>query len=145
MNKRINQTLEVNLNIQINPTDMTDQFCNAYTIAFLQQMDQQDKKISELTNSLPARFTASDRLKEFPADISKKCIAQLIKVDNESSHQAIDAAFGQLCGKVKHTDLTDGLRMTFQNGDVIHLRPLGNAPEFRCYNEADSYSRAIKS
>jgi len=40
---------------------MTNQICDTYIIAFLQQMDQQGKEISELTESLPARFTASNR------------------------------------------------------------------------------------
>jgi phosphomannomutase len=37
---------------------------------------------------------------------------------------------------------TDGLRITFANEEVIHLRPSGNAPEFRCYAEAASDERA---
>ena len=35
-------------------------------------------------------------------------------------------------------DLTDGLRVSFADGSVIHLRPSGNAPELRCYVEAES-------
>jgi phosphomannomutase len=27
---------------------------------------------------------------------------------------------------------------------VIHLRPSGNAPEFRCYTEADSEARSVE-
>ena len=37
---------------------------------------------------------------------------------------------------------TDGVRVTFANGEIIHLRPSGNAPEFRCYTEASSDTRA---
>jgi phosphomannomutase len=37
---------------------------------------------------------------------------------------------------------TDGLRITFANEEVIHLRPSGNAPEFRCYAEAKTDERA---
>ena len=40
------------------------------------------------------------------------------------------------------TNQTDGLRATFANGDIVHLRPSGNAPELRCYAEADSAERA---
>jgi phosphomannomutase len=40
------------------------------------------------------------------------------------------------------TDQTDGLRATFASGDIVHLRPSGNAPELRCYAEADSPGRA---
>jgi phosphomannomutase len=45
-------------------------------------------------------------------------------------------------GKVKNTDETDGLRITFTSEEVVHLRPSGNAPELRCYVEADSEVRA---
>ncbi|HEB56439.1 MAG TPA: phosphomannomutase [Gammaproteobacteria bacterium] len=110
-------------------------------LSLLAMAKQQGKKISELTNSLPARFTASNRIKEFPTDAAKNCITQLIGNNDALSYQAIEATFGELCGKVENTDLTDGLRITFQNGEIIHLRPSGNAPEFRCYNEADSLSR----
>ena len=54
----------------------------------------------------------------------------------------IEQAFGDLCGRVSDTDTTDGLRISFENGEIIHLRPSGNAPELRCYNEADSPERA---
>jgi len=37
---------------------------------------------------------------------------------------------------------TDGLRIFFNNGEIIHLRPSGNAPEFRCYAEAATDERA---
>jgi phosphomannomutase len=36
----------------------------------------------------------------------------------------------------------DGLRITFANGDVAHLRPSGNADELRIYAVADSQERA---
>ncbi len=110
-------------------------------LSLLAMAKQQGKKISELTDSLPARFTASNRLKAFPTEKSRRCIAQLAGENDASPYQSIEAAFGELCGKVETTDLTDGLRITFQNGEIIHLRPSGNAPEFRCYNEADSLSR----
>jgi phosphomannomutase len=41
-------------------------------------------------------------------------------------------------------DATDGLRITFANQEIVHLRPSGNAPEFRCYTEADSEERAME-
>lgn len=48
----------------------------------------------------------------------------------------------EACGTLKHIDQTDGLRMTFESGDIIHLRPSGNAPELRVYVEADTPERA---
>jgi phosphomannomutase len=34
------------------------------------------------------------------------------------------------------------LRVTSDAGEILHLRPSGNAPELRCYAEADSPARA---
>ncbi|HDH9132072.1 TPA: phosphomannomutase, partial [Escherichia coli] len=39
-------------------------------------------------------------------------------------------------------DETDGARFTLNNGDIIHLRPSGNAPELRCYAEASDENQA---
>ena len=52
--------------------------------------------------------------------------------------------FGGICGKVSVLNRTDGLRITFANEEIIHLRPSGNAPEFRCYAEAASDECARK-
>jgi len=32
--------------------------------------------------------------------------------------------------------------VSFADNTVIHLRPSGNAPEFRCYAEAETVARA---
>jgi phosphomannomutase len=91
---------------------------------------------------LPQRFTHSDRLKEFPTEKSLKAIEKLQSGDGEKDRQAIETVFGSHFGRVSALDITDGLRITFQNNEVVHLRPSGNAPEFRCYNEADTPGRA---
>ncbi|TMM71143.1 phosphomannomutase, partial [Salmonella enterica subsp. enterica serovar Newport] len=43
---------------------------------------------------------------------------------------------------ILHSDVTDGFRITIDNNNIIHLRPSGNAPELRCYAEADSQEEA---
>jgi phosphomannomutase len=96
---------------------------------------QERKPISELLADLPQRFTASDRIQDFPTEESAKILAQFEEVS------AIEDAFSELFGKVDSVDRTDGLRVTFQSSEVLHMRPSGNAPEFRCYNEADSEDR----
>jgi len=45
-------------------------------------------------------------------------------------------------GTVESVDTTDGVRTTFASGEIVHLRPSGNAPELRCYVEADDIERA---
>jgi phosphomannomutase len=52
--------------------------------------------------------------------------------------------FGELCGSFCDIDRTDGVRMNFDNGEVVYLRPSGNTPEFHCYNEAASADRVVE-
>lgn len=93
------------------------------------------KPISALLDDLPQRFTASDRIQDFPTEESTKILQQFEEV------AAIEAVFGEVFGKVESINRTDGLRVTFNSSEVLHMRPSGNAPEFRCYNEADSEER----
>jgi phosphomannomutase len=99
---------------------------------------KESKTIFGLLADLPQRFTASDRIQDFPTEESAKIIARFEDV------AAIEEAFGDAFGKVESVDRTDGLRVTFQSSEVLHMRPSGNAPEFRCYNEAGSQARVLK-
>lgn len=93
--------------------------------------------VSRLAGDLPPRFTASDRLREIPVETSRERLARLA-----SSTEARAGLLSDLCGEVVAQDETDGLRWTCGNGEIVHLRPSGNAPELRCYAEADSQARA---
>ncbi len=103
---------------------------------------EQHKPISKLVSELPNRFTASNRIKDFPSERSKARISTLIWGNRDQNIDAIEAIFHRYFGSVSQIDATDGVRITFSNGEIAHLRPSGNAPEFRCYNEADSPERA---
>jgi phosphomannomutase len=102
----------------------------------------QGKTVSQLAADLPARFTASDRLKNFATEKSGAILAKFNSGSEANDTAAIESMFGSICGKVTSLNRTDGLRITFANEEVIHLRPSGNAPEFRCYAEATSDERA---
>lgn len=102
------------------------------------------KKVSELVAELPARFTASDRLKDFPVEQSRTILAKFSSGDDTSDRREFEAAFGKVPGTIVSIDRTDGIRVTFTNDEVIHLRPSGNAPELRCYTEAATNERAIE-
>ncbi len=105
---------------------------------------REGKRLSELTADLPERYTASDRLKNFPREDSKY-ILELFSSGEAAKDQAkATDVFGELCGVCSAIDQTDGVRMTFDSGEIVHLRPSGNAPEFRCYNEAASVDRAFE-
>jgi phosphomannomutase len=45
-------------------------------------------------------------------------------------------------GAITRLNYTDGVRITFANGDVAHLRPSGNADELRIYAVSDTQARA---
>ena len=111
-------------------------------LAVLLLATKRRKKISELLFELPLRVTCSDRLKNFPTERSMEKINSLLSKDGKGNKEAIEGIFRKYFGPVAETDTTDGLRITFDSNEVVHLRPSGNAPEFRCYNEADTESRA---
>ena len=92
--------------------------------------------LSELIDALPPRFTAADRIKGIETSVSKAFIAAM------SEAAARRVAFFEGVGAEVGLDLTDGLRVSFEGGDIVHLRPSGNAPECRCYTEANSRERA---
>lgn len=93
--------------------------------------------LSALRNILPARFTASDRLQDFPTAMSQALIGSL----SESTEKIATLLHG-VCGRPLATDGTDGLRITLDGDEVVHFRSSGNAPELRCYVEASSEARA---
>ncbi len=95
--------------------------------------------VSELTTSLPQRFTVSDRLQNFETERSRSIISAL-----QASPQETQAVMAPDAGEPVDVDVTDGLRVTFKSGDIVHLRPSGNAPELRCYAEAATPDRARK-
>jgi len=98
--------------------------------------------VAQLVSGLPPRVTYSDRIAGFPTEDSKTVIAWLLAGDAAAQLARIAACFGDLAGTPVRIDVTDGVRIYFADGDIIHLRPSGNAPEFRCYTEAADGARA---
>ncbi|PTW44034.1 phosphomannomutase [Rhodovulum kholense] len=92
--------------------------------------------VAGLVAALPARHTAADRLQEVAPEASAALLSRL-----DGSAEA-RAAFFAPFGREASCDRTDGLRVSFESGEILHLRPSGNAPEFRVYAEADSPERA---
>ncbi|WP_318462795.1 phosphomannomutase [Photobacterium leiognathi] len=96
-----------------------------------------ERPIYDLVNSLPQRFTYSDRIQNFATE---KSIA-ILKEAIENPAKFLSKIGLDNIG-ITIVDITDGLRITLFNGDVIHLRPSGNAPEFRCYIESNNIESA---
>lgn len=90
---------------------------------------------SDLAAGLPARFTASGRIEHVTADVTSTLLARL------SVHSNLSAYFEALA-RVASSDTIDGLRVSLGTGEVIHYRASGNAPELRCYAEAETSQRS---
>lgn len=106
-------------------------------LALLAMAKEKNSKLSQLAINLPARFTASDRIQDFPTETSRSILQ---KIGNHLS--AINALLSPINVQASAINLTDGLRITLTNDEIIHFRPSGNAPELRCYTEATSQARA---
>jgi phosphomannomutase len=104
---------------------------------------QADTTVSKVFAKLPQRFTQAGLIDNFPVETSKAIVAKFSQdtpeVGEKLGHYfSADRKFG----KVTKIDATDGVRIFFDNNEVAHLRPSGNAPQLRCYSVADSQARA---
>lgn len=117
-------------------TPLMTRDCLLPMLAPLVAARQAGKHLADMVGALPPRFTASDRLQGIPTDASTALI------DHLSRDRGARAAFFNAAAPEVATDVTDGLRVQFAGGRVVHLRPSGNAPECRCYAEAPSAAEA---
>ena len=85
----------------------------------------------------PAVVTCADRLQDVALSKSRALIGHW------QQEPAARAVFLGALGKQEQSmDLTDGLRLILTDGDVIHVRPSGNAPELRLYIETKDQGTA---
>jgi phosphomannomutase len=116
--------------------------------------------IPDLFSRLPKRFSRAALLKNFPRPVAAKIIARFspadptikeidfsgLAVPDELLHfrDQLSPFFSADAGFIRIVKLNylDGARITFDNGDVVHVRPSGNADELRVYAVADSQQRA---
>ena len=95
--------------------------------------------LAALVRDLPPGVTHSDRLPDFVASRRDALMAWLLPHDVEERDVRLNEAFGSIAQAALETvNITDGVRMHFANGRIIHLRGSGNAPELRCYTEAET-------
>jgi len=111
-------------------------------LATLIDARRQGVALSSLLGQLPARYTSSERLQNYPTAQSKALITHLEQGSEAEILARLTQMFGALAGEADDIDRTDGLRVHFRGGVIIHLRPSGNAPELRCYTESDTSERA---
>lgn len=92
--------------------------------------------LAQIGTEFGFQAAASNRLQEVP---SEKSAAFLQRLQEEASFQEeLLAPLGGVAG----VEARDGLRLTARNGEVVHFRASGNAPELRVYVEAGTEQRA---
>jgi phosphomannomutase len=104
-------------------------------LAVLGTVASTGKSLSGLRALWRLPVCASERLENFPIEKSRSLMHRFADRD---ALQGFLAPFGT----VADVDETDGIRARMASGEIVHLRPSGNAPEFRCYAEAASDDRA---
>lgn len=105
-------------------------------LAVLQSARRDKMPLSALAGRLALPVCASNRLENFPVERSQALMAHL-SAKNDALKQFL-SPFGDIAS----IDRTDGLRATLSTGEIVHLRPSGNAPEMRCYAEGATSTRA---
>lgn len=105
-------------------------------LSLLARSARERLSISALLAALPGRYTYSDRIKNFPTDQSREFLQRLVM------DPGLQASVTGKKFTPSEVDTIDGVRLTFPDGDIVHLRASGNAPELRCYAEATTLKTA---
>jgi len=105
-------------------------------LAVLHEACSRNVTLSELVGSLGLPVSLSGRLQDYPTGTSRDLMVWLAQEPGNLSRF--------LGYDIRKMDTTDGLRCELAGGEIVHLRPSGNAPEMRCYVEATSPDRASR-
>jgi phosphomannomutase len=97
--------------------------------------------ISSLLKNLPSRFTASACIKDVLKSVSTQTINSL-EFDKVKQDEFLFAVYGDRSLKIDVINKTDGLRLSINNKEFIHIRPSGNAPELRVYIETSTMDKS---
>jgi phosphomannomutase len=100
--------------------------------------------LPELFARLPQRFNRATLIREFPRELSSGIVTAFTAAPLPAAIAGLAPIFSaaRSFAEIDDIDRTDGLRLLFRDGDVVHLRPSGNADEFRIYATADTPERA---
>ena len=108
----------------------------------------------DLFARLPKRFSRAALLENFPRALGLKLVSSFspnVGEGGDPQKSRLDEIRQRLAkfftpamgfGTITHVDYTDGVRVLFDNGDVAHVRPSGNADELLIYAVADTQVRA---
>lgn len=98
--------------------------CENYTA----QMGKEIINIFSLQDVIEVDFRGNEKIDDKLVKIKQKLSSYFTKENGFSD--------------IIKLNFLDGIRIYFENGDIVHFRPSGNAPEFRIYAESLTQSRA---
>jgi phosphomannomutase len=107
-------------------------------VAVLGEIRKAGRPLAWIVEDLALGFAAADRLKAVPSEIGARLAERLL------ADPAYAAAYFADIGEIAEVDRLDGARFVFADGAMVHYRPSGNAPELRCYVEAESEEAAAR-
>ncbi|NBJ11423.1 phosphomannomutase [Microvirga arsenatis] len=102
----------------------------------LGEVAAQGRSLAEIGAAFAFKAAASNRLKNVPSERSAAFLHRL------QQDEAFREDLMSRLGGVASLDPQDGLRMIARNGEVVHFRASGNAPELRVYVEAATQDRS---
>lgn len=109
----------------------------------LHQAAVQSIPVSELMAKLPQRATQAGLIDNFEQSSSKQIVDMLKKKDSKAFALIAECFTTEDgFGKVSDINTVDGVRIFFDNSNIAHIRPSGNAPQLRIYSVADTQQRA---
>ncbi|MEO5806657.1 phosphomannomutase [Devosia sp.] len=91
--------------------------------------------VAQTVAALPVRAALANRLEHVPQE---RTATFLTALQNSADAEKFFAPIGM----VGSLSALDGLQFTMANGDIVHYRASGNAPELRCYVEAATLADA---
>ncbi len=93
------------------------------------------RSIAQIVAALSLRPAFADRIERVEVESVAAFLGDL-------RNRAFSAEYFAERGAIAGLSQTDGLQFTLANGDQVHYRGSGNAPELRCYIEASSIAAA---
>lgn len=102
----------------------------------LAQVKASERPLADLAAGFGFKAAASNRLKDVPMEKSAAFMTRL-----QQDRAFLEALLSPIAG-ISTADGRDGLRIMLMNGEVMHFRASGNAPELRVYVEATDQERA---
>ena len=119
-------------------------------IAVLCAAAERGVAVADLFSELPPRFGKAGLLRAFPRSTGLAIVRELnpatsTRFGNLSEiYNTLNSIFERSEGfsEIRSVDYTDGVRFYFGDGDVVHIRPSGNADELRIYALSGTPERA---